>query len=273
MLEVRTCNRCGTTARQVPIGVLVSEPQGWTNLTISGLPVTNMRLCPPCTRDVRMLVSVSPANLERARDADLQAAFTRGYDDGQADWPSVQLDRAGPVLGVRADGGTRVSAIVVGVDPGETTGIAALSYAQHSGVTALAGRFAVQVNGHVLVVPIVQAIIDHWSLSRPMLAIEQFVVSTRAARSGSAFAGRITRELVAALQALAVDHAAGTALDVVTRPAALVKPWATDQRLEAAGLLDSTKGMGHARDAARHALYAAVHDGIARDPLSGKAVG
>lgn len=55
---------------------------------------------------------------------------------------------------------------------------------------------------------------------------------------------------------------------VVQRPAAAVKPWATDERLAAAGLLEACKGMRHARDAARHALYAAVHDAGLPDPLS-----
>jgi hypothetical protein len=58
---------------------------------------------------------------------------------------------------------------------------------------------------------------------------------------------------------------------VFLRNASLVKTWATDKRLAAAGLLDATKGMQHARDASRHALYAAVHTGMARDPLSTKA--
>jgi hypothetical protein len=57
---------------------------------------------------------------------------------------------------------------------------------------------------------------------------------------------------------------------VFLRAAALVKPWATDRRLTAAGLLDPTAGMGHARDAARHALYAAVHLQLTTDPLSKK---
>jgi hypothetical protein len=50
-----------------------------------------------------------------------------------------------------------------------------------------------------------------------------------------------------------------------------VKPWATDERLAAAGLLDPTKGMRHARDAARHALFCAVRDFGLPDPLSAKA--
>jgi hypothetical protein len=50
-----------------------------------------------------------------------------------------------------------------------------------------------------------------------------------------------------------------------------VKPWAVDKRLHAAGLLDMTAGMRHARDAARHALFCAVKDYGLPDPLSSKA--
>jgi hypothetical protein len=56
----------------------------------------------------------------------------------------------------------------------------------------------------------------------------------------------------------------------VTRTAALVKPWATDKRLVAAGLLDITRGLPHARDGARHALFSAHHDSGAPDPLSSR---
>jgi len=47
-----------------------------------------------------------------------------------------------------------------------------------------------------------------------------------------------------------------------------VKPWAIPARLVKAGLIKPTEGMRHARDAARHALYAAVHERITADPLS-----
>src|SRR5690606_15573006 len=96
-----------------------------------------------------------------------------------------------------------------------------------------------------------------------ILAVEKFVVGRRAARSATAKAGEITRNLIGELQAL--DEAAHL------RPATQVKAWATDKRLEAAGLLDKTKGMPHARDAARRELYAAVHGGGWRAPLSKKA--
>lgn len=161
--------------------------------------------------------------------------------------------------------------VVVGVDPGVTTGIVVLSF--HGDRLLRSDAAALQVHGHLEVPHIVEMLIDRHPFARPRLAIEQFVVGPRASKSIAPFAGKQTRDLVAALQSLAVDQNNGTALDVITRPAALVKPWATDRRLDAAGLTDITKGMPHARDAARHALYAAVHAGITRDPLSTKATG
>ena len=98
-----------------------------------------------------------------------------------------------------------------------------------------------------------------------VVAIERFVVGRGSMKSG--MAGEVTRGLVDSLAMYARDKGAGTVL----RSASEVKPWATDTRLDAAGLLDPTKGMRHARDAARHALFAAVKDGVLPDPLSRKA--
>jgi hypothetical protein len=49
------------------------------------------------------------------------------------------------------------------------------------------------------------------------------------------------------------------------------KEWATDARLEAVFLAEDLKGMRHARDAARHALFLAASSGAIHDPLSRKA--
>lgn len=99
-----------------------------------------------------------------------------------------------------------------------------------------------------------------------LVQIEKFVVGRGSMKSGRA--GGVTRDLVGRLRSEAENQPNVT---VVVRPAATVKPWATDERLEAAGLLEATKGMRHARDAARHALFAAVKDGGIPDPLSRKA--
>lgn len=154
-----------------------------------------------------------------------------------------------------------MSALVIGVDPGLTTGIVAVGWGEDGRIVS--GPIAIQVHGSEGVVPLVQTLLARKPTFEPILAVEQFVVGNRAARSSSAHAGRVTRALIAELSEMGVD--------VFTRAAALVKPWATDQRLNAAGLLDPVKGMEHARDAARHALYAAVHAGITVDPLSKKA--
>ena len=71
--------------------------------------------------------------------------------------------------------------------------------------------------------------------------------------------GQVTRQVIADLSDLLGWH---------WRPAVTVKAWATDKRLLAAGLYDLTAKMPDSRDAARHSLYAAVHDAGWPDPLS-----
>jgi hypothetical protein len=154
-----------------------------------------------------------------------------------------------------------MSALIVGVDPGLTTGLFAITYTDDRCIADKA--IAVQIHGSEGVIPLIQALLARKPRHEHLLAVEQFVVGARAARSSSAHAGRVTRALIAELHDLGAD--------VFIRAAALVKPWATDQRLHAAGLLDATKGMQHARDASRHALYAAVRQGLAVDPLSKEA--
>lgn len=99
-----------------------------------------------------------------------------------------------------------------------------------------------------------------------VVQIEAFVIGRGSMRSAGA--GAQTRDLIGRLIREAENQ---PNVSVVQRSAAQVKPWATDARLDAAGLLEATKGMRHARDAARHALFAAVHDGALPDPLSRKA--
>lgn len=104
-----------------------------------------------------------------------------------------------------------------------------------------------------------------------LVQIETFVTGRRSARSSSAHAGAVTRDLVGKLGKVAADE---PNVKVVLRNAGQVKPWATDTRLKAvqvngSNLLDQVSAVGrHARDAARHAVFAAVHDGGIPDPLS-----
>lgn len=96
-----------------------------------------------------------------------------------------------------------------------------------------------------------------------VVQVERFVVGRKSMRSGAA--GRVTAELIGELVGICSEAPTAVYRECT---ASQVKAWATDTRLEAAGVLEVCKGMRHARDAARHALFAAVHDGGLPDPLS-----
>lgn len=146
---------------------------------------------------------------------------------------------------------------VLGADPGPTTGLAAISITN----TRITDVNLMQVT-HGIARPLVAWLLSSAHADRIVFAVERFVVGPRAARSATPEAGRITRDLVGALHALA--HARDAR--VIQRSAADVKPWATDVRLKAIGL-EVFKGMPDAKDAARHALYSAVRDCSLPDPL------
>lgn len=154
---------------------------------------------------------------------------------------------------------------VFGVDPGPIPGIVRLHLLRDSrGVepTRLIGAAALQVTPNVL--GEVLDGLDGGIVNA--LAYEKFVVGRRAARSATPAAGATTRDMIGRLEAWTQEHCDGR---VHSRSAADVKPWATDKRLAAAGLLEPlTTGMRHARDGARHALFCAVRDYGLPDPLS-----
>lgn len=150
---------------------------------------------------------------------------------------------------------------LVGIDPGPIVGISLLwlDFGPSDPVT-IGAREAMQVTPGILV-EVLNA------LTADAVAVERFVVGPRAGRSGTPTAGATAREVVDRVE----RWAARDRCPIHLRSAAEVKPWATDARLGAAGLLVPTVGMGHARDAARHALYAAVKSYGLPDPLSARA--
>ena len=154
---------------------------------------------------------------------------------------------------------------VIGIDPGPTPGIVVLEYAGGQAV----GRDVVQCTSGIA--PYLLGSILDDAVVRTLVQVEKFVVSARSARSSSAGAGAVTRDLVGRLAGEVTDYGRRhpeVAVEYAQRPAVGVKAWATDDRLTAAGLVEVCKGMRHAKDAARHALYAATADGGIRDPLS-----
>lgn len=163
---------------------------------------------------------------------------------------------------------------VVGVDPGPVPGIVVLDFVDdHASVSPtffpkwrLHSAQALQCS-YGLAPQLVESLLDDLPSSRIRVQVERFVAGHRASRSSTPSAGRITRDLVSILTQVVADRH----VRVVARSAAAVKPWATDARLEATGLLTVAKPVGrHAVDAARHALFCAVHDGGIPDPLSKK---
>lgn len=140
---------------------------------------------------------------------------------------------------------------LIGIDPGETTGI----------VTLPVGEWPpgfIQCSS-AWVLPILNGLTTD---TVPVLCIERFAVSHRTTRSIRQDAGQLTRQLIHNIKSSFSE------LHIIERSAAEVKPWATDERLRAAGLWTP---MRHARDAARHALFATCRDFEMPDPLSVKA--
>lgn len=154
---------------------------------------------------------------------------------------------------------------VIGIDPGPLPGVVRLLIDEGHGT--LTDTQALQVTPD-LIEPVLDLLLA--KDDRVVVAVERFVAGPRSSRSSTPAAGAATRDMI--VEITRWTTAVGS--PVHSRSAAEVKPWASDSRLDAVGLLELTKGMRHARDAARHALYCAVKDYGLPDPLSrrGRAV-
>lgn len=163
---------------------------------------------------------------------------------------------------------------LIGVDPGPVAGVVRLLL--HRRVDGQ-GRYLYQADALQVTPGAIEEVLNGlvheyqylgdgkgW---RVFTAVEQFVVSPRASRSAHADASDVTRKVLSTVRLWAASHHGSAQV----RTASEVKPWATDIRLEKAGLIAPTEGMRHARDAARHALFAAVRTASLPDPLSSKA--
>lgn len=149
--------------------------------------------------------------------------------------------------------------LVVGVDPGPVPGIVGL----HIEDQKILDVDYLQVN-HELVGDAITMLLAGSGFPK-LLQVERFVVGARSGRSSSPGAGRTTRDMVGTVT---IFGRSGGAV-VVQEPAVTVKGWATDDRLARAHI-KVPSGMRHAKDAARHALYAAVKHGHLPDPLSSR---
>ena len=149
----------------------------------------------------------------------------------------------------------------LGIDPGPVPGFVELRYLDRRIVDVHVVQCTANAALPVFTTLLAECSAAAWDT---VVQIEQFVISRRATRSATASAGAMTRDLIAQLEHEA--HQLGAT--PVLRSAVQVKPWASDERLDVVGLLEATKGMRHAKDAARHALFAAVREAHQPDPLS-----
>lgn len=149
---------------------------------------------------------------------------------------------------------------MIGVDVGPIPGLACLDFSEP-------GLLEVQLAQTTpeLCLLIAEALIREADEAgtRVIVQGERFVVGRRAARSSSAGAGETTRSMIGGLAAVCTRHH----VRFIAKAAGNVKPWATNDRIARAGI-KVPKGMTHAGDGVRHALFAAVHDGGIPDPLS-----
>lgn len=154
--------------------------------------------------------------------------------------------------------------LVIGVDPGQTTGVAVLSFENGGYLLRLASEIPYDQGPVGMVKSLLEGA---WMAdrARTIIAAERFVVRGRAARSAHPEAGEMARVILGGLQ----TYASELGYQFVTRSASEAKGWATDGRLKAAGLYELTRSAGgHRRDATRHALMAGVMKLGWTDPLS-----
>lgn len=154
---------------------------------------------------------------------------------------------------------------VIGVDPGETTGIVRIEY-KMIGESIESGGFWYPTGDPIVIQcphTSVHAILT-WlaAIGNVIISHERFVVSSRASRVKKAKASQITRDLNGWIDGLENER-----IRVVEHRAADVKPWAIPEKMVALRL-DLSPEMRHARDAGAQAAYAGCHDLGAPDPLS-----
>lgn len=142
---------------------------------------------------------------------------------------------------------------VIGVDPGPVTGVCWLPLEPGEQRPLV---FQCSAAGAFLLAAWLLEAND--GPARVILAGERFIAGRGPGARGAD--ATVTRQVIADLDSLSPRWH--------WRSAAEVKPWATDTRLRAAGLLQECRGMPHAADACRHALFAAVREGGLPDPLS-----
>ena len=158
---------------------------------------------------------------------------------------------------------------VIGIDPGPATGMCFLDYSNQFAPYALVGKSLLQSDADSAPIVLKSMLHTYYGsqdlVGRRYASVEKFVTGRSAGSRGKS--ANVTRQLVMELTEVLQQFG----YDVQIRSAAEVKPWATDKRLEAAGITGPAAVHGqfrHSYDAARQALFSAVKDAKLRDPLA-----
>jgi len=154
----------------------------------------------------------------------------------------------------------------LGIDPGPAPGFGLLHYEMRGAVPALADAEVYQCNTSAAL-SLFSYLLHVRAARGPVYCqTERFVAGPRSSKLKGTKAST-TQGLIADLQLEAA--AAGHRVQLMLRSAGAVKPWATDERLTAAGLAHlMIPGMTHSRDGLRHSLFTASKDAGVPDPLS-----
>jgi hypothetical protein len=153
---------------------------------------------------------------------------------------------------------------VLGVDPGPTTGIVALTWYPPAQTRPPYTR-AYQASADAAPALLEWILATHtsggtWTSG----GIEAYVRGTRSSRTKKAGDSSVTIRLVHTLSGIALDHG----LDLAVRSASLVKTWASEKRMKEAGLKDLIPAkMLDAWSAGQHGLFSACSDSGIPDPL------
>lgn len=154
---------------------------------------------------------------------------------------------------------------VIGIDPGPTTGICLLDYVSGCAYPLPECNVTLIQTPAANAARVLEAYLVHYyqdsRVTKRYGAVEAFRTGNAAGTKMKT--GDLTRQYVMTLTETLQLFGYYTQI----RPAADIKPWATDKRLVRAGIIVNTS-LKHAGDAGRHALYAAVKDANMKDPLA-----
>jgi len=155
---------------------------------------------------------------------------------------------------------------IIGVDPGPQPGVFADRYSppQKDGSkirTTMPIYFECNPDALLL---FIQAILPS-DVRLVIITYELYVVGNRSAKVSTPGDNATTMRMCGQIQGLA-GHDPRIAIKRHT--AAQVMPWASVDRLERAGIAKLVAKLTHARSAAKHCLFTAVHDAGVPDPLS-----